>query len=94
MSLAFTFLYVTNQAKDLTLKGTWDFQTKLVERKGIRSRWLDKAIKKRLYYKIKDKDQALTSRADGDKSKQVRDNISLSRSSFSKSERLWQKSKF
>ena len=35
MSLMFTFLCATNQAKDFTLKRTWDFQTKLVGKKEL-----------------------------------------------------------
>ena len=47
-SLVFTFLCATNQTKDLTLKGTWDFQTKLVEKTGDELERWDKARKKDL----------------------------------------------
>ena len=33
-SLVFTFLCITNQTKDLTLKETWEFQTNLVGKTG------------------------------------------------------------
>ena len=42
MLLVFIFLCVINQTKDLTLKQTWDFQTKLVGNNGTRSTWVDK----------------------------------------------------
>ena len=48
MSLVFTFLYATNQAKDLTLKGTWDFQMKLARKAGDESERWDKTKKKDL----------------------------------------------
>ena len=75
---------------DLTLRGTWDFQTKLVRRKGTGSEELDKAIKKDFIINKpeENRDQALASRADEDKCKRAREDISLSRSSISKSERL------
>ena len=48
MSLVFTFLSTTNQAKALTFGGAFDFQIKLTGRKGIRLEDLDKAVKKYL----------------------------------------------
>ena len=45
MSLMFTFLCATNQAKDLTLNGACNFQTKSVVNDGIRSIWLNKTQK-------------------------------------------------
>ena len=46
MSLVFTFLCATNQAKALTLEGTFVFHKKLAGEKGIESEKLDKAKKK------------------------------------------------
>ena len=46
MSLVFTFLYVTNQAKALTLDGTLNFYTNLAIEKGHKSDRLDKATYK------------------------------------------------
>ena len=96
MSLVFTFLCATNQGNDLTLKGTWDFQTKLVEGKGTRPKWLDKTKKKNfIVNKLEeDKDQAIVLGTDRDKCKWARENISLSKSSISKLERLQLKLKF
>ena len=45
-SLVLTFLWATNQTKDLTLKGTWEFQTNLVGKAGGESEYWDKARKK------------------------------------------------
>ena len=45
MSLVFTFLDVTNQAKTLTLDKTLDFQKKLIGEKGIGFEKLDMAKK-------------------------------------------------
>ena len=71
MLLIFTFLCVTYQAKDLTLRKTWDFQIKLVRRKGIGAKWSDKAAKKDFTVnKLEEnKDQAITFGANGDKCK-------------------------
>ena len=93
MWLVFTILCVTNQAKDLTLKGTWDFQTKLVEKEGIESERWDKTKKKNLTINNpkEDKDHALAFETDGVK---ARENMGFSSSSISKSERLRRKLKF
>ena len=48
MSLVFIFLSTTNQAKAFTFGGAFDFQIKLLGRKGIRLEDLDKAMKKDL----------------------------------------------
>ena len=45
MSLMFTFLSVTNQAKDLTLNGACNFQTKSIGNDGVGSIRLDKIEK-------------------------------------------------
>ena len=48
MSLVFIFLCATNQTKDFTLKGTWEFQTNLEGKtEGEPENW-DKARKKNL----------------------------------------------
>ena len=46
MSLVFTFVYVTNYAKALTLEGTFDFHKKLAWWKVTKFETLDKAGKK------------------------------------------------
>ena len=90
MLLVFTFLCTTNQTNDLTLKGTWDFQTKLVGKVGYESKRWDKTKKKDLTVNNlkEDKNQVLTSRIDGVKCKQVREDMRLSNSSISELERL------
>ena len=96
MSLVFTFLWATNQTKDLILKGTWEFQTNLVGKtEGKPENW-DKARKKDLTVKSYegDKDQDLISETEGDKCRQSRDRMRLSKSSISESEMLRQKLKF
>ena len=84
MSLVFTLLCATNQTKDLTLKKTWDFQTKLVGKKGVGLEWWDKTKKKDSTVNKfeEDKDQALVSRTDGDKCKWAREDMSLFKSSI------------
>ena len=60
MSLVFTFLSATNQAKDLTLNEACDFQAKSIGNDGFGSIWLDKTEKNITVNKPeKDKDQAL-----------------------------------
>ena len=67
-SLVLTFLWVTNQTKDLILKGTWEFQTNMVGKTGGDSEFWDKARKKDLTVKNPegDKDQDLLSGTEGD----------------------------
>ena len=73
-SLVFTFLYATNQTKDLTLKGTWEFQTNLVGKTGGESEQWDKARKKDLTVKSpeEDKDQDLASGTENVKCKTIK----------------------
>ena len=63
MTLVFTFLSATNQTKDLTLNGAWDFQTKSTRNDGVGSIWLDKTEKNDFIVNKpeEDKDQALKS---------------------------------
>ena len=95
-SLVFTFLCTTNQTKDLTLKGTWEFQINLVGKTGGEPENWDKARKKDLTVKSPegDKDQDLLSGTEGDKCRWSRDRMRLSKSSISESERLQRKLKF
>ena len=95
-SLVFTFLCATNQTKDLTLKGTWEFHTNLVGKCGEKSSIWDKAKKKDLTVNNpdEDKDQDLASEAEMDKCIKSRDRMRHSRSSISESERLRRKLKF
>ena len=81
----------TNQTKDLTLKGTWEFHTNLVEKSGDKSGVWDKAIKKDLTVNDpeEDKFQDLASETEVDRCIQSRDRMRHSRSSISKSDRLW-----
>ena len=59
----FTFLSATNQAKDLTLNGAWDFQTKSIGNDGVGLIWLDKTEKSdfTMNKPEEDRDQALES---------------------------------
>ena len=68
MSLVFTFLSATNQAKDLTLNGACDFQTKSMGNNGVGLIWLDKTEKNDFIMNKpeEDKDQAPKSWANGD----------------------------
>ena len=63
MSLVFTFLSATNQAKDLTLNGAWDFRTKSIGNDGDGLIWLDKTEKSdfTMNKPEEDRDQALES---------------------------------
>lgn len=73
-----------------------DFQTKSIGNDGIGSIWLDRIeINDFTINKTeKDRDQALESGPNGDKYKCEREDMSLSRSSISKSERLRRKFRF
>ena len=95
-SLVLTFLYATNQTKDLTLKGTCEFQTNLVGNTGGDSEYWDKTRKKDLTVKRLegDKDQDLLSGTEGDMCRRSRDRIRLSKSSISESVRFRRKLKF
>ena len=86
MSLVFTFLCATSQVKTFFLDETSDMHKKIFGWKRIGSDGLDKTKKNDLIVNnIKeDNDQALASRMDGDKYKQVRDDMSLSRASTAK----------
>ena len=67
MSLVFTFLYATNQAKALTLEGTFDFHKKLAGQKGTELEMMDKVEKTDLTEKIPKEDdiQAFASGTEG-----------------------------
>ena len=65
----FTFSCAINQAKNLTLNGACNFQTKSIGNDGVGSIWLD-SIEKNDFNVNKleeDKDQTLESRPIGDK---------------------------
>ena len=96
MSLEFTFLCATNQTKDLTLKGTWEFQTNLVGKDGGEPKNWDKARKKDLTEKSpeEDKGQDLASETESDRCKPSSDRMRPSKSSILESERLRRKLKF
>ena len=87
---------VFTQTKDLTLKGTQEFQTSLAGKTGEEPKHWDKARKKDLTVKSpeEDKDQDLASKTDGDKCKQSSDLMRHSKSSILESERLRHKLKF
>ena len=94
--MVFTFLSVTNQAKHLTLNRACDFQTKSIGNDGVKSIWLD-MIEKNDFTMNKpqeNRDQALELGPDRDKCKYKREDMSLSRSSMSRSKRLQQKFRF
>ena len=95
-SLVFAFLCATSQTKALTLKGTWEFHTNLVEKSGDKSDIWEKAIKKDLIVNNpeEDKDHDLASEAKVDICIQSRDCMRRSRFSISESERLRRKLKF
>ena len=104
MSMVFTFLSVANQAKDLTLNRACDFQTKSrgndgvksIGNDGVKSIWLD-MIEKNDFTMNKpqeNRDQALELGPDQDKCKYKREDMSLSRSSMSRSKRLRRKFRF
>ena len=90
MSLVFTFLITTNQAKAFTFGGAFDFQIKLVGRKGIRLEDLDKAMEKDLTENepVGYKHQPLESMVEEDDCLALSENMSLSSSSISRSVRL------
>ena len=95
-SLVFTFLCATNQTKDLTLKGTWEFQTNLVGKtEGESGQW-DKARKKDLTIKSseEDKDHDLASGTENVNCNCSSDRMRPSKSSISGSYRLRRKLKF
>ena len=87
---------VFTQTKDLTLKGTQEFQTSLAGKTGEEPKHWDKARKKDLTVKSpeEDKDQDLASETDGDKCRQSSDHLKPSKSSISVSERSQWKLKF
>ena len=68
MSLVFTFLCATNQAKVLTFEGAFDLHKHLARRNKIRFEKLDKAKKKDLTVNKpkEDKDYAFESAAEED----------------------------
>ena len=90
MSLVFTFLCATNHVKALTLDETLDFHTNLAGKKGTNTDYLDKAKKKDFTKNVfvKDRDQDLVSRIEGDKCTRGSEDIILSKLSISKSVRL------
>ena len=79
MSLVFTFLYVTSQAKVLTLDEALDFHKNLARKKETRSDILDKATEKDFNKnKLEDNnDQALASEIVEDKCTRVREELSF-----------------
>ena len=79
MSLVFTFLYVTSQAKVLTLDEALDFHKNLARKKETRSDILDKAIEKDFNKnKLEDNnDQVLASEIVEDKCTRVREELSF-----------------
>ena len=79
MSLVFTFLYVTSQAKVLTLDEALDFHKNLARKKETRSDILDKATEKDFNKnKLEDNnDQALASEIVEDKCTRVREDLSF-----------------
>ena len=86
MSLVFTFLNATNQAKAMTLEGALDFHKNLARWNGIESDKLVKA-KKNDFTKNTPKEegiQAFSSKTKGDKCTRERKVINLLRSSISK----------
>ena len=96
MSLVFTLLWATNQTKDFTLKGTWEFQTNLEGKIGGDQENWDKARKKYLTERSpeEDKSQDLASESEGNRCKPSSDRMRPSKSSISESERLQWKLKF
>ena len=89
MSFVLTFLWFTNQPKTLTL----EFYINLAKEKISKFQVSDKAIKKDLTMNDLEEvnDHTLASRVDEDKCTQVRDNMSLSKSSIYESVRLRRK---
>ena len=84
MSLIFTSLITTNQAKAFTFGGAFDLQVKLAGRKGMRLEDLDKAMKKDLTENelVGDKHQPLESMVEEDNRIALSENMSLSCSSI------------
>ena len=80
MSLVFTLLYATYQAKALILYETLDFHINLAREKKTIFDILDKIMKNDLTKKSPEEinDHALASRVDEDKGTRVRDDMSLS----------------
>lgn len=80
MSLVFTFLGTTSHSKTFPLGETFDFQIKLVGRKGIRLEDFDKAMKKGLTENepVGDKNQPLESMVEEDNCIALSESISLS----------------
>ena len=96
MSLVFTFLCATNQIKDFTLKGTWEFQTNLEGKTwGDPENW-DNGRKKDLTEKSPEEDngQNLAFGTEGDRCNPSNDRMRPSKSSISESDRLRLKFKF
>lgn len=86
----FIFLCVTIQAKVFTLDDTLDFHRNSAIEKGTTSIGLDQDRKNEFTKNKleKDNNQVIVFGMDGDKCTLIRENISLSRSSVSKSLRL------
>ena len=96
MSLVFTFLSTTNQAKALTFGGDFDFQIELTRRKGIRLEDLNNAMKKDLTENelVGDKHLPLESMMEEDNRTKLSENMSLSSRSISLLVRLRRKLRF
>ena len=94
MSLIFIFLSATNQAKVMTLEGTFDFHKNLVGRKGTKTNNLVKPTKKDFTENTPEEGtQVFVFGTNGDKCTWEREVINLSKSSISKSFRLQRKEK-
>ena len=96
MLLVLIFLCTTNHVKALTFDGAFDFQPKLVGRNGIGLEGLDKTMKKDFTENepVEDKDQTLELVVEKDKCTELSEDMSLLRSSISKSVRVCQELRF
>ena len=94
--MVFTFLCTTNHVKVLTFEGTFNFQTKLAWRNQIGLEGLDKTVKKDFTKNesVEDRDQTLESMVEEDKCIELSEDMSLLRSSISKSVKLCRKLRF
>ena len=92
----FTFPCTTNQARALTFEGAFDLHKNLVIMNKTWFEKSDKGKKKNLTVNKpnEDKDQALESTTKGEKCTELREDMSLWKSSIFVSVRLWPKLKF
>ena len=79
MSSVFTFLCATNQERALTFEGTFELHKNLAGRNNIGFETFDKAKKKDFIENNpdEDKDHALESDEEGEKSTELREDINL-----------------